>query len=51
MEVDDQRRSPAVADERMTDCGLDGNPAPNLFTEGEEDSLEFGAWLKPRGRG
>lgn len=50
MEVDDQRRGPGVVDARMLDCSKSVNPAPNLYDEGEEESLDFGAWLKPRGR-
>lgn len=50
MEVDDQRHVPSVADDRMTDCLLDGNPEPKSLHPDGEDSQEFGAWLKPRGR-
>lgn len=50
MEVDDQRRVPGEADDRMADGILDGNPDPNSLHPDGEDSQEFGTWLKPRSR-
>lgn len=49
MEVDDQNRDPGVAGNGTEDCSLVDNPDPNIFSGGEEDSRNFGAWLKPRG--
>lgn len=50
MEVDEQQRSPGVATKGMEEDMMNDNQVFDIPPGLEDDSPNFGSWLKPRSR-